>query len=114
MTDEPEVPPPPPSNRPFPPPRPAGKAHPLAIGCMGFGMFFLSLAVFTVVGMASMGQRVWGFLIPLTAAGIMIASFNDRRKRGPAPLLGAAVVGLSIATIVFGICFASMGSFRIQ
>jgi hypothetical protein len=81
---------------------------------MGFGILLLALVVFTVVGLAAMEQRIWGFLVPLAATAIVIASFKERRKRGPAPLLGAAVVGLSIATLLFGICYAAIGPTRIQ
>ena len=118
MTGEPPIPPTEPeqpsSFRPSWTPPPAKRPHPLVLGGVGFGTFIVSILVFTIVGMASMSSRVWGFLIPLAIAGIAIGSFIRRQKRGPAPLTGAAVVGLAIATALFGLCYASMGSFRIQ
>jgi hypothetical protein len=118
MTGEPPIPPTEPeepsSFRPSWVTPPAKKPHPLALGCMGIGTFLVAVLLFTVIGLASMSSRVWGFLIPLAIAAIVIGIFLDRKKHGPAPLLGAAVVGLSIATALFGLCYASMGSFKIQ
>jgi hypothetical protein len=117
MTGEPPIPPidsQHPSFRPSWQQPPAKRPHPLALGCMGLGTFIVSVLLFTVIGLAAMSSRVWGFLIPLAIAAVVIGTFIDRQKRGPAPLLGAAVVGLSIATALFGLCYASMGSFKIQ
>ena len=95
MTGEPPIPPTEPeqpsSFRPSWTPPPAKRPHPLVLGGVGFGTFIVSILVFTIVGMASMSSRVWGFLIPLAIAGIAIG------------LIAAFALTRVMSTLLFGV-----------
>ena len=64
-----------------------------------------ALGVTSLVGLFYYGYSPFSLV-----AGVTMDRLGPRKV---VPL-GAAVVGLSIATLLFGICYASMGSFRIQ
>jgi len=123
-----ENPPPPPAEEPAPPPRtdfdprrrtfgapqqpsdePAGCAAVIGRVLLGTVSFVISMIVFMSIVATASEQPLIGVVI----AGALVAGmFVIRKRSGPSPLLGAAVVGVTVAFVVFGGCILLLSSFK--
>jgi hypothetical protein len=112
--------PPPPKNEPDPrrpmfrpaePPssEPAGCASIIGRTLLGIVSFVLSIIVFISLT-ASASDEPW---IGVAIAAVLVAGlFAIRKHYGPSPLLGAVVVGVTTAFVVFGGCMLLISSFK--
>jgi len=123
-----EHPPPPPPEEPAPPPRnefdprrrpfgapqpssdePAGCAAVIGRVLLGVVSFVISMIVFMSIVATASDKPLIGVVI----AGALVAGmFVIRKRSGPSPLLGAAVVGVTVAFVVFGGCMLLLSSFK--
>ena len=122
-----ENPPPPPPDEPSPPPRtefdpwrptvrpgqpsdePAGCAAIIGRTLLGIVSFVISIVVFISLAASASDQPLIGVVI----AGALVAGlFVVRKRSGPSPLLGAVVVGVTAAFVVFGGCMLLLSSFK--
>ena len=120
--------PPPPPDEPVPPSRheldprrrafgmrpqssdePAGCAVVIGRVLLGTVSFVISIVVFISIA-ATASEQPW---IGVVIAGALVAGmFVIRKRSGPSPLLGAAVVGVTVAFVVFGGCMLLLSSFK--
>jgi hypothetical protein len=123
-----ETPPPPPPDEPSPPPpssfdprrpmfRPAQPPSDEPAGCgaivgrilLGTVSFVISIVVFMSIVATASSQPWIGVAI---AAALVAGLFVIRKRAGPSPLLGAVVVGVTVAFVVFGGCMLLLSSFK--
>jgi hypothetical protein len=120
-------PPPPPdegpsTERPFDPRRssifpPAPRADSDAPGCAGraalilLGAVSFVIAIGVFVSLLASGQPIIGFGVSLA---VLIALFVIRKKSGPSPALGAVLVGVSIAVVLFGGCMLILANTKMD
>ena len=96
---------------------PAGCGAVIGRVLLGTVSFVLSIVVFTTIlaamdpgdGVSSKGAAMMTIDVALVAALFVI-----RKRRGPSPLLGAVVVGASVALVVFGGCMMILMNGRID
>jgi hypothetical protein len=97
----------------FPPREPAadqvppGCAQTIGRVVLGFVSFLLAIAVFTTI-LAAEHPVIGVGIGALMVAGL----FTIRQRSGPSPLLGAVIVGVSVAFVVFGGCLLLIFSFK--
>ena len=123
-----ENPPPPPRDEPSPPPprtdfdpwrptsrpgqssdEPAGCAAIIGRALLGTVSFVIAIVVFMSLT-ATVSDQPW---IGVVIAGALVAGlFVVRKRSGPSPLLGAVVVGVTVAFVVFGGCMLLLSSFK--
>jgi drug/metabolite transporter (DMT)-like permease len=78
---------------------PMGCAGRVALALLGFVSFFIALGVFATV--LATGKPAIGLGV---AVAVLVGMFVLRKKVGPSPAFGAAMVGVGIAVVVFGGC----------
>ena len=100
------------------PPPPSPAAEP--VGCapligrvvLGIVSFVLAIVVFVMI-MAAMGPGSPSSAVVIAIDVALVAIlFAIRKRTGPSPLLGAVVVGATVALIVFGGCLLLLSSMK--
>jgi hypothetical protein len=119
MTENPPPPPDQPPPRPeFDPRRPFGPPQPPSAepdGCgafigraaLGIVSFVLAIVVFIMIMAAvepTMGESKGAGLTIAIDVALVAVLFVIRKRTGPSPLLGAVVVGATVALVMFGGC----------
>ena len=97
--------------RPSEPPsdEPAGCGAVIGRVLLGTVSFVISMVVFMSI-VATASSQPW---ISVVIAGALVAGlFVIRKRSGPSPLLGAVVVGVTVAFVVFGGCMLLLSSFK--
>lgn len=76
---------------------------------LGTVSFVISIVVFISLATSASDQPWIGVAI---AAALVAGLFFLRKRSGPSPLLGAVVVGVTAAFVVFGGCMLLLSSFK--
>jgi len=88
---------------------PAGCAAVIGRVLLGSVSFVISMVVFVSI-VATASSQPW---IGVVIGGALVAGlFLIRKRSGPSPLLGAVVVGVTVAFVVFGGCMLLLSSFK--
>jgi len=88
---------------------PAGCGAVIGRVLLGSVSFVISMVVFVSI-VATASSQPW---IGVVIAGALVAGlFVIRKRSGPSPLLGAVVVGVTVAFVVFGGCMLLLSSFK--
>ena len=97
------------------PPKPALPAEPL--GCAGvlglalLGMMSFLMTIGVIASTIASSQPVVGAVIVLVA---VIALFVIRKRTGPSRPLGAVIVGVGVAIVVFGGCMLILATMKLD